>query len=86
MKRLPKLKRWEPILLEWTDSSGPTGGWAHYSDNELKLSRCVTVGQMRKQTKRAITLQLSRDKQHGGGDGLITVPVFAITKFVRLGA
>ena len=84
--KIPKLTRWEPCLIHWVDANGGigTGGWFKIQKQDRQVDGCVTVGAVESQDEDRITLVLTRDTVTKNVHGMITIPVVAITKLVRL--
>lgn len=84
--KLPKLTRWEPLLVHWIDANGGigSGGWFKIQKQDRRVDGCITVGAVESQDEDRITLVLTRDTVTQSVHGMMTIPVTAITKFVRL--
>jgi hypothetical protein len=83
---IPELTQWEPVMVEWVDANGGagSGGWFKIKKQDRRVDGCVTVGAVESQDDSRITLVLTRDTTSKVIHGMMTIPLVAITKFVRL--
>lgn len=76
------MKRWTPIRIEWTDAVRVEEGWHQPRSHETE--GCVTVGMLVEETKKAVTVALSRDPVSGDVCSTITIPRNAIAEMREL--
>jgi hypothetical protein len=82
--RIPKLSKWQPVKIEWTDSCGSNDGWHEPNIRALAPSKCITIGMLIKQSPDSLSVVLSRGADGKAVDGIITIPTFAMTAVTRL--
>lgn len=87
--KLPKLKQWEPVLVEWIDSSGGRASWepVKLAKADIDIEGLVTVGMVHSQRNDRLTIVLSHDGAPGKRrhvHSFITIPAVAITSIYRL--
>jgi hypothetical protein len=75
-KKNPKL-----VVIEWVDS-GTVSGWAGLEEVSSDPCRCITVGWLIHNRKKAKTVAASLTHSHACG--IMTIPTSAITKIRKL--
>jgi hypothetical protein len=78
--------KYKLVLIEWEDSGVGYQGWKPVQSVTGRLTKCISVGFLVKETKECKVLfpHIDGDKSdlHGAGD--ITIPCSAIMKVVEL--
>lgn len=82
--RLKRFDKWTPVVVFWNDSQGGDSGWHKIRKKEREVSGCVTVGQVESQDTDRVTLVMSRDDVNKHVDGVLTIPLTAITEVREL--
>ncbi len=77
-----KLPRWTPVHVTWIDSMRGQFNWDTFEG--ASLGRCTSVGMVRANTKKALTLVQSRDKANDNVLSAITIPWCAIVSVKEL--
>lgn len=78
--KLPTLKQFDAVRVEWQDSMGLSSDWHRPSAKDMTTVGVVTVGQVYKAHKDRITVICSWDSVNKHVDCGITIPARAIDK------
>ena len=82
--KIPQLGQWEPVLIEWIDSTGSVEDWEEVPAAGQSPYEITTVGQVYAQGDDSLTLVFSWVESTQIAGGYITVPTIAITRLKRL--
>lgn len=80
------LRRWTTVYVRWVASCRSQFEWAPF--DPCKATTCVSVGMVRKNTPKALTLVQSRSKDSGHVLSAITIPwcsILQVTELVPFG-
>lgn len=85
MRKIPgNLEQWEPIQVQWVDSTGSVDDWEEIPSAGLTPYDITTIGQVYSVGDDSITLVFSLVESTQVVGGYITIPAVAITGLVRL--
>lgn len=80
--RLPKLQKWQVVVVEWDDSIGITPGWHEPDEDYIEVGKCVTAGLVFGWSATHMRVVLSRDISTGNIHSSVSIPCVSITKVV----
>lgn len=78
------LEQWDPVMVEWMDSTTVGTGWTPAADLILTPKPCMSVGMMFAQNDYGICLVLGRDLEYNDVHGATLIPWTSIVSVRKL--
>lgn len=72
--RIPKLRQWDAVRIEWSDPHALPGEWQTPTDSDMSITGCVTVGQVYQVHDDRVTVVCTWDSDLKNANGGMTIP------------